>query len=101
MNAQGPSIIANLLPIIIIFAIFYFLIIRPQQKQEKERQKMLASLTQGDKVITTGGMHGVIESVSETEVALRIADKVKVTMQRSAIAAVTSNKPVVTTPQGE
>lgn len=93
MTPEGPSFIANMLPLVLVIGIFYFLIIRPQQQQEKKRQKMLSELAQGDKIVSTGGIHGVVEAVQETEVVVRIADKVKVTMQRTAVAAVIQDVP--------
>ncbi|MDD4004485.1 MAG: preprotein translocase subunit YajC [Elusimicrobiaceae bacterium] len=88
MTPEGPSFITNMFPIVLVIVIFYFLIIRPQQQQEKQRQKMLAELAQGDKIITTGGVHGVVDAVQETEVIVRVAEKVKLTIQRTAVAAI-------------
>ena len=83
----GGSLI-SILPFIAIFAIFYFLMIRPQQKQRKETQRMLAELKKGDKVITIGGVHGVIQSVRETAVILKVDENCKIEFSRSAIASV-------------
>ena len=69
-----------------LFAIFYFMMIRPQQKEQKRRQAMLDSLAKNDKVITTGGLHGTIVNVNETEVTLKVDDNVKLKFSRSAIA---------------
>lgn len=71
-----------------IFLIFYFMIIRPQQKRAKEREKLLSSVQKGDKVVTSGGMHGVIAGVEEKTVLLQITESVKVKMERSAIATI-------------
>jgi preprotein translocase subunit YajC len=72
-----------------LFAIFYFLILRPQQKKQKETRDMLASLSHGDMVVTTGGIHGKITALTDTVVTLEIADKVRIKVSRSFIAAVT------------
>jgi preprotein translocase subunit YajC len=72
-----------------IFAIFYFLLIRPQQKKQKETKEMLANLAHGDMVITAGGLHGKITAITEQIVTLEVADKVKVKVSRSHIAGVT------------
>ncbi|TKI56401.1 preprotein translocase subunit YajC [Brevibacillus antibioticus] len=83
-------------PIIIMFAIFYFLLIRPQQKKAKQRNAMLAALKKGDKIVTIGGVHGTIQELSDDTVTLRIAHNVNVTFDRGAInnAVSTSNEPV-------
>jgi len=74
---------------IAIFAIFYFLLIRPQQKKQKETKVMLDNLAHGDMVITTGGLHGKITAITEQIVTLEVADKVKVKVSRGHIAGVT------------
>ena len=71
-----------------IFAIFYFLLIRPQQKQKKERQRMLTALKKGDRAVTNGGLHGIVVGLSEHIVTLKVADQVKVEVDRSAISRV-------------
>jgi preprotein translocase subunit YajC len=80
----------SFLPIIIMFVIFYFLLIRPQQKRQKQRNAMLAALKKGDKVVTIGGMHGTIQDLSDDTVTLRIAHNVHVTFDRGAINNVVS-----------
>ncbi|AEE91325.1 Preprotein translocase, YajC subunit [Tepidanaerobacter acetatoxydans Re1] len=72
-------------PIIIIFAIFYFLIIRPQQKREKERRDMLSSLKEGDDVITVGGIYGKILNIKDDVITLDVGDKIKIKVTRTAI----------------
>jgi preprotein translocase subunit YajC len=78
----------NLFPLIIIFAIFYFMIIKPQRIREKQHQKMLSELTKNDEVVTTGGIHGVITNVKEKTVILKIDDNVKIELEKSCIAYV-------------
>ncbi|RKY60541.1 MAG: preprotein translocase subunit YajC [Candidatus Latescibacterota bacterium] len=76
------------LPLILIFLVMYLLIIRPQQKRQKEHQRMLESLEKGDRVVTSGGIHGEIVGFKEREgtVVLKVADNVKIEISRSAIA---------------
>lgn len=74
-----------------IFAIFYFLLIRPQQKRQKELQEMINNLQHGDMVVTTGGIHGKIVALTDQIVTLEIADKVRVKVSRGNIASVTQS----------
>ena len=82
----GLGGLAQLLPIVLIIAVFYFLLIRPQQKRQKQLQETVASLKVGDRVITTGGIIGVITTVRETSFLIRSADKSILEIARSAIA---------------
>ena len=72
----------------VIIAIFYFMILRPQQKKQKERQKLLDSIKKGDKVVTAGGIHGTIVGVEDKTVLLQITDTVKVKVERSSISII-------------
>ena len=72
--------------LILIFIVFYFLIIQPQRKQEKERQDMLASLKRGDKVLTSGGIHGKIVDIKGDRVTVEVAEKVDMVFAKSHIA---------------
>ncbi len=85
-----PQGLQGILPIIIMFAIFYFLLIRPQQKRTKQRNAMLSAIKKGDKVITIGGVHGTIQELTDQTVTLRIAHNVNVTFDRGAINSVTA-----------
>ena len=84
--AGGMGAIAQFVPLILIFVVFYFLLIRPQQKKAKEHQNYLANLKKGDKVITCGGIHGQIASLTDTVVTLEIAENVRIKVNRGAIA---------------
>jgi preprotein translocase subunit YajC len=84
----GMGMLTSLLPLILIFVIFYFLLIRPQQKRTKEHKQMIENLKKGDKVITSGGEYGVVESVGTSTVVLKIAENVKVRYGKGYIAAV-------------
>jgi preprotein translocase subunit YajC len=77
-----------LIPFALIIAIFYFLMIRPQNKKQKETQRMLAALKKGDKIVTIGGIHGVIQSVKETSVIVKVDEGAKIEFSRSAISGV-------------
>lgn len=81
----------QLLPFAFIFIIFYFLLIRPQQKRQKEHQKLLSDLKTGDKVITTSGIHGLIANVKDTTFLVKIADNVKIEVDKNAIASVSKS----------
>jgi preprotein translocase subunit YajC len=89
-----PGFLANLgplgplLPFVAIIAIFYFLIIRPQNKKQKETQKMLAALKKGDKVVTIGGIHGVIQNVKESSIIVKVDENTKLEFNRGAISNV-------------
>lgn len=74
-------------PLILMFVIFYFLLIRPQQKKAKEHQNMINSLKKGDKIITSGGIHGTIVSLDDTSVNLEIADKVTIRINRGNVGS--------------
>ena len=84
----GGAAFAGFIPLIIIFAIFYFLLIRPQQKQLKTQKSMLDSLKVGDNVVTSGGIHGKIAGLTETILTLEIAKDVKVKVEKSCISDV-------------
>ncbi|ASD63519.1 preprotein translocase YajC subunit [Bdellovibrio bacteriovorus HD100] len=81
-----PSAFEMFVPFIFIFVIFYFLIIRPQSKRQKEHQKFLTEIKRGDEVVTSSGILGRVEGITEQFVTLEIADGVKVKMLRSQIA---------------
>ena len=80
----------SFLPLIAIIGIFYFLIIRPQSKKQKETQKMLGALKKGDKIVTIGGIHGTIQTVRENTLIVRVDENTKLEFSRSAISSVVS-----------
>lgn len=82
--AQG---FIGLFPLILIFLIFYFLLIRPQQKKAKEHREMLSAIKKGDEVITSGGIHGKIVGIADNVITLEIANNVRVKVSREYIAA--------------
>jgi preprotein translocase subunit YajC len=78
--------VAQLLPLIILFGIFYFLIIRPQQKQQKEHAEMLASLTKGDKILTNGGFYAEVVKVEEDFIKIKLNDTNIVKLDKAYVA---------------
>ena len=91
--AQGAAAPAGLdimqfAPLVLIFVVFYFLLIRPQQKKAKEHAKLVDSIKTGDQVVTNAGIHGVVANVKEKTLIIKIADNVKVEFDRAAVAAV-------------
>ena len=87
-----PGPLAHFMPILIMFAIFYFLLIRPQQKQQKEHREMVKNLSKNDEVITSGGLHGTVVVLKEKSILLRIAENVKVEVERSAVSQVVKSR---------
>ena len=94
--AQRPSTLVSFMPIVLIFVVFYFLIIKPQKKKQLEHQKMIESLKKNDEVITIGGIHGTVLNVKDKSIVLRIAENVKIEIQKNAIAGLKKDKPEVT-----
>jgi len=92
MAAQGNPMMQFLPLLIIMFAIMYFLIIRPQKTKEKKRLEMISNVRKQDKIVTVGGVHGVVVSVKESEVIVRVDDTkdVKLRIDKSAITSVTA-----------
>jgi len=82
----GGSLISTFVMFGAIFLIFYFMIIRPQQRRAKEREKMLSNVQKGDKVVTSGGLHGIVAGLDEKTVLLQVSENVKMKFERSAIA---------------
>jgi preprotein translocase subunit YajC len=87
-TGTGPNPISMLLPIAGMLLIFYFLMIRPQQKRQKEVQKMLAAVKKGDRILTASGLYGTVAGVKDDVVVVQIADNVKVEMVKSAVTGV-------------
>jgi preprotein translocase subunit YajC len=85
---SGPGLMANIVLFGSIILIFYFMIIRPQQKRAKERQKMLNNMKKGDKVITSGGIYGTIHGMDDKTILVQIADNVKVKVDKGSITSV-------------
>lgn len=90
--AGSGSLLMSVLPFGLIILIFYFFIIRPQNKKQKETEKMLSALKKGDKVVTVGGIHGVISSTKEKTVIVKVDDNAKIEFSRNAITSVIVDK---------
>jgi preprotein translocase subunit YajC len=88
----GGGLISTLIMFGAIFLIFYFMIIRPQQKRAKEKEKMLSNLEKGDKVVTSGGIHGVVAGLEEKTALLMVSENTKIKIERSAITTVLAKK---------
>ncbi|MDP3792081.1 MAG: preprotein translocase subunit YajC [Candidatus Omnitrophota bacterium] len=86
--SAGQNPLVSLMPIVFIFIIFYFLLIRPQKKAQNEHKNMIASLKKNDEVVTSGGIHGTIVNVKEAAVTLKVDDNVKIDVEKSCIARV-------------
>ena len=84
--------IGAFIPLILMFLIFYFLLIRPQQKRTKEHKEVLSNLKKGDMIITAGGIHGKITGLTDTIVTLEIADKVRVKVSRNQISGLSKKE---------
>jgi preprotein translocase subunit YajC len=87
-DAAASGGLMSFLPLIVIFAVFYFMLIRPQMKRSKEHRNLVAGLAKGDEVVTNGGVLGRITDVSESFVTLEIADNTQIKLQRQAVANV-------------
>jgi len=82
---QGAGGFTGFIPLILMFVIFYFLLIRPQQKKTKQHREMISGLKKGDRIITSGGIHGRITGIDETTLTVEISDRVRVKVARSNV----------------
>ncbi|MCH6266729.1 MULTISPECIES: preprotein translocase subunit YajC [Neobacillus] len=83
--------LGSIIPLILMFVLFYFLLIRPQQKRQKAVQNMQSELKKGDKIVTIGGLHGFVDSIDENKVVIKCGDGSRLTYDRSAIREVTES----------
>lgn len=95
-TATGGGILGLIWPFLLMFAVFYFLLIRPQQKKNKARTQMLNAIQKGERVTTIGGLHGTIVEITDDIVVLQVNDATKMTFDRSAVS---SRKESATTPE--
>lgn len=91
MGNPQMSMFANLLPLALILGIFYFILIKPQQKQQQEFKKMIERLQKNDQIVTMGGIHGTIVNVKEKTFVVRIDDNTRVEIDKSAVARIEKN----------
>lgn len=85
---QGPSAWVQILPMVLLFAAMYFLLIAPQRKKQKEHEKMLTALESGDEIVTSGGIFGVITNVKEDRFVVRVAENTKIEIGKSFVQTV-------------
>ncbi|PYK29528.1 MAG: preprotein translocase subunit YajC [Verrucomicrobia bacterium] len=88
--AGGP--LGFMVPIFLMIVIMYFLMIRPQKKRQQEQQRLISALKTGDRVVTNAGIHGLIANVKETTIMLKIADNVKIEVEKSAVTNVSKSE---------
>jgi len=104
-QTAAPSSTGSMISTIVmfgaVFAIFYFMIIRPQNKKQKAAEKMISSVKKGDKVVTIGGVHGTVNSVKDKTVVVKVDDSAKIEFSKSAIASVESRGEESETPAVE
>jgi preprotein translocase subunit YajC len=86
--APGGGGIIQFVPFLFIFVIMYFVLFRPQMKRQKDQQRLMSTLKTGDRVVTNAGIHGLISNVKETTVIVKVADNVKIEMEKSAVTNV-------------
>ena len=86
-GGEGAGGFAGFIPLILMFVIFYFLLIRPQQKRTKEHRQMVSNLKKGDRIVTSGGIHGRITGMDDATLTVEIADKVRVKVARGNVSA--------------
>ena len=85
-GAAGGSPLSMLLPFVLIFAVFYFIVIMPAKKQQKKKDAMIAGLKKGDRVVTGGGIHGTVATVEDQSLLLKVAENTKIRISKSAVA---------------
>ena len=98
MSPEGGSLLQMIVPLAMVFAIFYFIVIVPSKRQQKKVQEFVDSLKVNDKVITTSGIYGQIMKLDEQAVQLQVADKVNIKVSKAAIGGYQGQPPVVETP---
>jgi len=87
-GAEAPNPLISLMPLILMFVIFYFLLIRPQQKKQKDHKAMLSELKKNDQVITSGGIHGTIVNIKDNTYVIRVDENVKIEISKTAVSGV-------------
>jgi len=86
-GGEGAAGFTGFIPLILMFVIFYFLLIRPQQKRTKEHRQMISNIKKGDRIITSGGLHGRVTGMDDATLTVEIADKVRVKVARGNVAS--------------
>ncbi|HSL17999.1 MAG TPA: preprotein translocase subunit YajC [Methylomirabilota bacterium] len=85
-GAAGGSPLSMLLPFVLIFAVFYFIVIMPAKKQQKKKDAMIAGLKKGDRVVTGGGIHGTVATVEDQTLLLKVSENTKIRISKNAVA---------------
>ena len=85
-DTPQPSFLMSIMPLIFVFVIFYFLLIRPQQKRQKTHEKLVAAIKTGDKIVTSSGIHGIVANVKDKTILVKVADNVKIEFDRSSVS---------------
>ena len=85
-GAAGGSPLSMLLPFVLIFGVFYFIVIMPAKKQQKKKDAMIAGLKKGDRIVTNGGIHGTVATVEDTSLLVKVAENTKIRISKSAVA---------------
>jgi len=85
-GAAGGNPLSMLLPFVLIFAVFYFIVIMPAKKQQKKKDAMIAGLKKGDRVVTSGGIHGTVATVEDQSLLLKVAENTKIRISKTAVA---------------
>ena len=98
-GSSSGSMMTSLITFGMVIAIFYFMIIRPQRKRDKEAKAMLAAMTKGDKVVTIGGIHGTIVTVKDNTVVIKVDDSARIEFSKNAISTVTARDAVKVAPK--
>jgi preprotein translocase subunit YajC len=96
---SGPGGLASFAPLAVIMVLFYFLLIRPQQKQAREQQRMLDSIKKGDRVLTQGGLYATVSAIKGKAIELKLSEEVKVLAARSAVTQVVQGDPAAEVPE--
>ena len=86
MATSQPPLLLQLVPMLLIFGIFYFLVIRPEIKKQKDHQEMIKNISKNDEVITNSGIHGVVVNIKDTSIVLRLDESVRVEFEKEAIS---------------
>ena len=90
-GAAGGSPLSMLLPFVLIFAVFYFIVIMPAKKQQKKKDAMIAGLKKGDRIVTNGGIHGTVATVEDSSLLVKVAENTKIRISKSAVAGLVGN----------
>jgi preprotein translocase subunit YajC len=87
-DGSQPPAWVQLLPLVILFVLMYFVLLRPQMRRQKEQEKLISSVKSGDRVVAAGGIYGTVTNIKDAVVVLKVADNVKIEVQRSTITSV-------------